>query len=688
VATAATGTARAAPPQIAPFTVPDPNRPLPPPASLAGADLPDLPDESKLEEGLMKLQSEAVITTASKRAQKVRDVPLTVSWIPADELEGTGQFTLCDAIQYFPGMECRRGAMRKAAVSSRGLGSNFLSNRLLLLKDGRPDTDPWTGEFYPDETTPLTNLKQIEVIRGPGSSLYGTNAFSGVINMVQRSAKDIVKEGNVFGADARLLAGAYDTVRLQSTAAASYKDLEAWVNYYGMRSNGPELFSDASRGIVDKNEWTQVNQISGRLGYKFASVEVEYSDSALGRPGGQAISNVGNCGRCHYTPNDSEHVQNFKASAQIDAAITPWLRVFGQGYAFFKRRETDTEQLLSSDLRPVLGKRSRLGGELRAVASFSKVTATVGGDVKGDTVNDRNVLPAFQGRVLNQLIFGAFADLEVRPFESLVLGAGARFDAHQLPTDVWTQPSAQISPRASLVYHLGSSVSLRANYGRAFRAPTLAELAINQEMYASTLLGNPGLKAETMDTGEGGVDVWLREGTVRLTGTGFFTYARDLINEQFVLGSTSRFQNVGAARVAGAEVEVGAQIKEINSSFDLAYQYLDARSVATGLLLDYAPNHRVYARGRTNIKGVAFAELYFLFVGPRYDSSYSVDANGVSSKVSLPPYLVATARVGARLFEGLNVSVMVQNLFDTHYEEMYGFPMPRIGAFAEIKYVY
>ncbi|MBN1206567.1 MAG: Plug domain-containing protein, partial [Myxococcaceae bacterium] len=132
------------------------------------------------------LLSEAVVTTAGKRNQRIADVPLTVAWIPADELEGTGAFTLCEAIQYFPGLECRRGAMRKVSVSARGLGSNFLSNRLLLLKDGRPLTDPWTGQFYADETTPMTNLKQVEVIRGPGSSLYGSNAFSGVINLIER----------------------------------------------------------------------------------------------------------------------------------------------------------------------------------------------------------------------------------------------------------------------------------------------------------------------------------------------------------------------------------------------------------------------------------------------------------------------------------------------------------------------
>jgi outer membrane receptor protein involved in Fe transport len=674
-------------PPIAPFTSPDPSRPLSPPASLAGADLPDLPGEQAIEEGFMKLQSQAVVTTASKRAQKVRDVPLTVSWIPADELEGTGQFTLCDAIQFFPGMECRRGAMRKAAVSARGLGSNFLSNRLLLLKDGRPQTDPWTGVFYPDETTPLTNLKQIEVIRGPGSSLYGTNAFSGVINLVQRSAKDLIQKDNNVGLDARLLAGANETYRVQATAAGKVKDFEALVNYYGLRSTGPQLLNDDNRGIVDRNEATTMHQVSTKLGYQAVTVDLEYNNGVLGRPGGKDISAVGNCGRCHYTPNDVEKVQNFNASAQIDAQVTDWLRVFGQGFAFFKRRETQMQNQITGELKPVLGKRQRLGAELRAVGSFSKVTATLGGDVKSDLVNNRNVLPELQTEALTQLILGGFADLEVRPIEALSLGAGARVDVHRIPNQIWQNPSAQLSPRASAVYHFNSAVTARVNYGHAFRAPTLAELAINQDMYASTLLGNPGLKAESMDQGEAAVDVWVRDGTVRFTGTGFFSYARDLINEQFLLGSTSRFMNIGDARVGGFEVEAAAQVPEINSSFDLAYQFLDARSVTTGLQLDFASRHRVYARGRTQFRNIAFGELYVLYVGPRSDSS-TVDLGGGPRRVGLPGYLVASARVGAKVIDGLSVSLLVQNLFDTHYEEMHGFPMPSIGAFAELKYVY
>lgn len=680
-------------PDLAPFTGPASNRPLPPPApspDLSFGDVAPLDNERSLEE--------AIISSASKREQRIKDVPLSVAWIPADELEGTGQFTLCDALQYFPGLECRRGAMRKAAVSAQGLGSNFLSNRLLLLKNGRPETDPWTGIFYPDETTPLTNVKQVEVIKGPGSSLYGSNAFSGVVNVIQRTPDDLMQEGRNYGLDVRLMGGQANTYRLQTTAAGAMGPVKAMANYYGYLSDGPHLLNDPRTSTVDTQEWSRVHQVSGRVQLSVLTFDVEYARSDIGRPGGQQISDVGNCGRCHYTPNDREAVENLNASVQADVKVNDWLRVFAESYAFFKRREVQLENQITDELQPVLGKRRRLGGEARALLSLGALQATVGGDFKRDTINNQNVLPEVftsdaREAILGETIIGAFVDAELRPLDKLILGAGARYDYYRIPEQVWRQNSSQISPRASIIYHALPQLTLRTNYGRAFRAPTLAELAISQQMYASTLLGNPDLRAETLDTVEAAVDVWPSGGLIRLSGTGFYKRASNFINQEFVFGSTSRFENIGDAQVVGFEAEAAAKVPQLNSSFDLAYQFLNARSLPSGLRpggeLDYAPGHRVYLRGHTNFNNWAFADLYALYVGARYDPAHEVLPDGTSGdRIRLPGYLVANARLGANVFKGLKVSVLVQNMFNTEYAEMNGFPSPGLSIFSEVKYVY
>ncbi|WP_371876562.1 TonB-dependent receptor plug domain-containing protein [Pyxidicoccus fallax] len=680
-------------PISAPFAEPALDRPLPPPSGLAGMD--PLGGGDAVEESINRVLSEAVVTTASKRNQRIADVPLTVSWIPAEELEGTGQFSLCEAIQYFPGMECRRGSMRKAAVSARGLGSNYLSNRLLLLKDGRPLTDPWTGQFYADETTPLTNLKQVEVIRGPGSSLYGSNAFSGVINIIERQPGDLIGKGQNVGAEARVLAGQDQTWRLHGNVAGRGGPVEALLGYYGYGSDGPQLFNDPSVGRVDKNQDSLVHQVSGKVRVGPLALDADFTDAEIGRPGGTNISTVGNCGRCHYTPNDSESVQNLNASAQLDTQVTDNLRLFGQAYGLFKRRDVLMENAFGGDPQRALGKRRRLGGEARALLSLGDLNVTFGGDLKADQVNVPNVLPELTLDDTKQTIIGGFVDAEYRLFNRLVFGAGARYDRYQIPERVWQQRTDQISPRASVVFHaVPELLTLRTNYGRAFRAPTLAELAINQQMYAATLVGNGNLRAETLDTFEASVDFWPFDRRVRLTGTGFYNLAKNFINQELVFGSVSQFKNMGDARVRGFELEAAAQIPTLNSSFDVAYQFLDAKSLPYGdgaeTPLDYAPGHRIYARGRTNIGKVAYAELYALFVGPRYDPGFLVDEDTglASARVQLPSYVTASARVGFNVYDGVSVSFLGSNLFNAQYEESHGFPAPPQSFFSEVKVRY
>src|SRR3954465_13280188 len=132
--------------------------------------------------------------------------------------------------------------------------SSFLANRVLLITDGRPATDPWTGISSPDETTPLSNIKQSPIIRGPGSSLYGSNAFSGVINVIQRTPDDLMKEGRNYGADVRVLGGQDNPSRVDGTVAGAIGPVKALINAYGFRSDGAQLFNDPKTGLVDKNE--------------------------------------------------------------------------------------------------------------------------------------------------------------------------------------------------------------------------------------------------------------------------------------------------------------------------------------------------------------------------------------------------------------------------------------------------
>lgn len=642
----------------------------------------------KIEQAAQKYQDKITVSSGA-RSQKLSEVPMTLSYLGAEEIEGTGQFTLCDTIQLFPGLECRRGAMRQATVSTRGLGFNFMSNRLLLLKDGRPETDPWTGGFQADEANPLTNVKQVEVIRGPGSSLYGSNAFAGVINYLTRGPDDVIKKGNNVGADGRFLVGTHGTYRVQATAAGKAGDFKGLLNYYFGTSEGSPQFTDPRRNIVDTQQWSRVHQIQAKAEYKVLKIDAAYTDSQLAHPGGDPTAVVGNCGRCHYTPHDVETVKQFYGQAVLDVPITSWFTLTGKAFANLKRRTATIENEIADTHMEAVGLRMRVGGDVRANVQVGPVNIVAGGDVRWDEVDNPNIMEGLTRSDLSVKNLGAYADAELRLARRLILGAGVRYDGYLMSEKLWRNNVGELSPRASVVFQALPTLTLRANYGHAFRAPTMVELGIQQRMYASTLVGNQYLKPERLDTVEVAVDAWPFGEVLRLTGTGFYTRASNFINEVQVDSNTAQFANIGGGTLAGAELEAASQIPKINTSINLSYQFLYTNEDEKGQAFDYAPQHRLQFRARTSIAQVAFVDLYGAFVGPRSDPALlDFDQGDGHRHVHLPGYLIVSLRAGWKVVEPLTISIGATNVFNTQYEETLGFPAPDTQLFAEVKFTY
>jgi outer membrane receptor for ferrienterochelin and colicin len=130
------------------------------------------------------------VVSASRTKQPIDQAPAAVTVITADQIESSGAVTLLDVLRYVPGLNVFESNATIAGVSLRGL-SSLLTNTLLVMIDGRPVNQdvsggvPWT--FLPLE---LLQVKRIEVIRGPGSTLYGANAFNGVINIITKTPQE------------------------------------------------------------------------------------------------------------------------------------------------------------------------------------------------------------------------------------------------------------------------------------------------------------------------------------------------------------------------------------------------------------------------------------------------------------------------------------------------------------------
>ncbi len=143
-----------------------------------------------LDELSLEQLSEIEITSVSKQPEKLLDAPAAVFVITADDIRRSGVNSLPEALRLAPGVEVARINAHQWAISIRGFNSD-ITNKLLVLIDGRSVYSPlYAGVFWDVQDVFLEDIDRIEIISGPGGTLWGANAVNGVINIITRSAKD------------------------------------------------------------------------------------------------------------------------------------------------------------------------------------------------------------------------------------------------------------------------------------------------------------------------------------------------------------------------------------------------------------------------------------------------------------------------------------------------------------------
>jgi iron complex outermembrane receptor protein len=162
-------------------------------------------------EDLMNLQ----VTSVSKRTQKVADAAAAVFVITQEDIRRSGATSIPEALRLVPGLQVARIDQNKWAIASRGFNGRF-DNKLLVLIDGRSVYTPlFSGVYWNVQDVMMEDVDRIEVIRGPGATLWGANAVNGVINIITKKAKDT--QNTVVSAGAGTEERAYGTARFGST---------------------------------------------------------------------------------------------------------------------------------------------------------------------------------------------------------------------------------------------------------------------------------------------------------------------------------------------------------------------------------------------------------------------------------------------------------------------------------------
>lgn len=192
------------------------------------------------------MQMDVVVTSVSKRPQKLHEAASAIFVVTQEDIRRTGATTIMEALRIVPGLLVSRVDQNNYAISSRGFNERFISNRLLVLIDGRSVYNPNdAGVPWVRQDTVLEDIERIEVIRGPGAALWGSNAVDGVINIITKSSS--VTQGILLSGGAGTEERGFGTLRyggkvretLSYRVYGKYRDRDD-----GKRSDGTDSFDD------------------------------------------------------------------------------------------------------------------------------------------------------------------------------------------------------------------------------------------------------------------------------------------------------------------------------------------------------------------------------------------------------------------------------------------------------------
>lgn len=581
---------------------------------------------------LMLSGDEQLVSIATGSPRPVSKAPAVATVITAEDIKTTGATDLSEVLETVPGLHVSRaGFLWKPLYSIRGILTEVNPEVLVMLNG-----IPMTNGFYGDRGRlmggfPLEHISRIEVIRGPGSALYGAEAVSGVINIVTKTSEEID------GTEAGLRAGSFRTRDgwIQHGGKWGEADVAAYLRLGHTAGFRRTVEADAQT-LLDRASGTHASNAPGPVNVGYDSIDARldlshgkwrFRAGYIGRPDLGTGAGVTDAldpiskGNAHYanadlTWHDSKFTQNWDLAVQASyygiTDINTDVTLFPVGSAFPRPLPGGAPSTIGMVGRPQDWERQeRLNlsalyagferHKLRVGAGYNiddvyKTTETKNFTFDGTTpkcINlDCSMVTATQANGLLFLSphlrrsYYAYAQDEWFLAPDWYLTAGLRHDHY-------SDFGSTTNPRLAVVWDTAYNLTTKLMFGRAFRAPTFVELyTVNNPVS----LGNPNLKPETINTTELAFS-WQARPNLK-TGLNLFHYRmKDVIrwmeNADPATGNTT--QNAGNQHGSGLELEFAWDASgDLRLSGNYAYQ----RSIDENTNQDagLAPHHHAYLR--------------------------------------------------------------------------------------------
>jgi iron complex outermembrane receptor protein len=578
------------------------------------------------------------VTSVSKRPERLQDAPASVFVITADDIRRAGSRSLPEALRLAPNLQVARANNSGYYISARGMNgtSNSPANKLLVMIDGRSVYSPlFSGVFWDEPDVMLEDVERIEVISGPGGTLWGVNAVNGVINIITRHAADT-------RGDLLVLRGESDGAQAAFRHGGGGPD-HSWRVYGKVFGLG---HSELNTGARIDDAWDQ-GQVGFRSDWERGDDRFSVNGNAWrgrqGQPAPGAISAPGASTGIADIITRGANLSGHWAHALDGGGSVSALAYVDHRYRQVPPTFTDSVDIADVQVQhslPTLGAHSIVwGGEYRY--SWDSVT------------NSRFVafLPASDKQAWASL----FAQDEIALREDLRLTAGARYERNPYT-------GAEFLPTLRLSWRVSPAHSLWAAYSRTVRAPSRLDVdAFVPGAPPFLLAGGPRVRSEVARVFELGYRGQVGQG-LSYSVTLFRNLYDHLRTQDLTSRGTIEFGNQMQGQARGIEAWASYQLTDawrlsagataLRERFSLKPGSSDAGSVATT-----GADPAYTAQLRSN----------YAFDNTR-ELEVAVRRVGSTGRPAVPGYTAVDLRFGWRFAPGMELSVIGANLNGSHAE--------------------
>jgi len=585
-------------------------------------------------------EADTVIVSATRIPQSIRDVGVSVSVVPRKTIEELNAQNVGEVLDQV-------AAARMNTYGSMGAESDITlrgstAQQVLVMVDGRRVNLPSLG-MADLSMFPVDQVERIEVIRGPGSVLYGAGAMAGVVNIITRNPPEKLTT------DVSASYGTKNTRIIQLDNGAKLGNL-------GYLITASQNASDGWR----ENEACDGYHLAGKLDYDMSQ------ESRLVLNSGFSRQNKGIPGSTSWpTPNAKQYDEQYwadlthKYEFETNSCLTS-KAYLNENWQNFKDPDNFTEQV---------SRNNQTALDIQQTLPMGEKQLLLGGIyVENDYVNihDTNNVSLIGGS--RDLFTGAgFLQDEIALLERLTATPGLR-------CDIQSQWGAELSPKLSALYKIIDGTGLKASVGRGFRAPTVDELYW-RDSYSE---GNPDLRPEESFSYDAGIQQQLGEKSA-LQISLFQSHVKNMIAWFDDGKGIYKAQNVNDAFLQGVETELNTWFtREIYGG--LNYTLLGAEDTSgefDGETLTYRPKNKVGGR-------LGYQTKWGLKLETDAEYTDKVYIDRANTK-ELGGFMTLGAYAGQKIYKGVEIFARGDNILDKQYQLVNGYPMPGFSVMGGVK---